>query len=81
MAIMEIRVRRFFTSDEADADITPSVTILQELKGGDVPHPNDAIARMLATIDGQLSKLPAADLRDMTLDEVREYRADEESGS
>lgn len=75
---IEIRVRRFYTSDADEADVTPSATFLTDSSAA-TDIIGASIARMVEGLDRHLAGIPIADIRLMTKDEIIEYRNDEEA--
>lgn len=77
--IIEITVRAFYTSIEADA--VPSTRVqVQENGSGKLPDWDKLMAHLVKGVAEQIHGAPMTDIRPMTRDEVDIYCADEGEG-
>lgn len=77
MAIIEIRLRTFFTADECSAVPGTTVTI-DSNEINEVPWVQ-VVEKLYAQLCGQLKDAPFTNLREMTGDEYETYREDEDA--
>jgi hypothetical protein len=74
---IELRVRRFFTCEEAD--VTPAITyvVSSEIVPSDFPASQEVMHLLQADVADVMVAFPATNLREMTREEVDRYIADE----
>jgi hypothetical protein len=72
MSYIEITVRTFFTSDEAD--ITPRVAVLVEQDKIGLTDWKDVVVSLRKLTMDNLEGATVTNVREMTLEEIRAYR-------
>lgn len=78
--VIEIRIRSFYTSKEAD--IAPSSTFtVQRDDSGKEPDWAKMIIGMLARVSEQTKGIPCTEVRPMTKDEAEAFVAEENDGA
>lgn len=77
--MLEIRLRTFFTSDEAD--FSPSVAAVVDpatFKDGAIPDWTKVVEGLRATALDAVKDAPLTNIREMTKEEIAAYRKSEE---
>lgn len=75
MSMVELSIRRFFTSDSAEVDVTPKITVVVPLHTlSDAKTDWTGLAGKVAE---QIAGLNVDGMREMTPTEVSNYRAEE----
>lgn len=75
MATIEVRLRTFFKSDEAD--VCPSTTVTIDSADIEVVPWTATVSKLVDQMNRQLEGAPLTNVRDMTPEEVEAYLVEE----